>query len=158
MSSSYALSSSYSENANNAIYATSASSAFKLVTNQSLVTSSINPPATPYRIDEATPAIIYLNPAGSNIGLNFIQGIEGQIVTFTPYTTENNISSSLISISASQANVYGLNNNIIPFPIGNDTLDNILPAGGFTNLFSFSFQYTTLDSNPGWYLINISKD
>jgi hypothetical protein len=104
--------------------------------------------------------MIYLDFQGSttnNIGIETRVGTLGQIVTFNPFYQESFISSSQISLTSSISKIHGLGGtNIVPG--SNNLLSNLTGSGPSINeLYSFSFQYTNVNGNIGWFLVNISK-
>jgi hypothetical protein len=145
-------------NVTSSISSSLAASARRLTADNVRIRASSNPPSTPYVIDQSTPAMVYLEYGINNIGLELRQGTLGQIVTFNPYTSENNITTAQISITGSQAGVYGYGGAQITFPGGANTLDNLFTAPFLApTLYSFTLHYTTIASALGWYLVNVSK-
>ena len=144
-------------NVTQSISSSLAASAKRLTADNVRVRAGTNPPSTPYTIDQSTPAMVYLEFSGSNVGLELRQGTLGQMVTFNPYTTEDNIPTALVSITGSQASAFGYGTQSILFPGGNDTLDNLFTTPPVPNSFSFTLHYTSFGGPAGWYLVNVSK-
>jgi hypothetical protein len=144
-------------NVTQSISSSLAASAKRLTADNVRVRAGTNPPSTPYTIDQSTPAMVYLEFSGSNVGLELRQGTLGQMVTFNPYTTEDNIPTALVSITGSQASAFGYGTQSILFPGGNDTLDNLFTTPPVPNSFSFTLHYTSFGGPVGWYLVNVSK-
>ena len=144
-------------NVTSSISSSIASSAIRLTADNVRIRSSNNPPSTPYVIDQSTPAMVYLEYGINNIGLELRQGTLGQIITFTPFTSEIDITTAQISITGSQAGAYGLGSTSISFPGGTSSLANLFNPATAPNLYSFSLHYTSIASVTGWYLVNVSK-
>ena len=144
-------------NVTSSISSSLAASAKRLTADNVRIRSSNNPPSTPYPIDSNTPAMVYLEYGINNIGLELRQGTLGQIITFTPFTSEIDITTAQISITGSQAGAYGLGSTSISFPGGTSTLANLFNPATAPNLYSFSLHYTSIASVTGWYLVNVSK-
>jgi hypothetical protein len=138
-----------------------AASAKRLTADNVRITAVLNPSSTPYTIDQNTPAMVYLDYTGGNIGLELRAGTLGQIITFNPYTTEVDITAAQISITGSTVGAFGLGNTII-YPSGgagssSGSLANLFNPATVPLLYSFSLHYTTLTAGTGWYLVNVSK-
>jgi hypothetical protein len=144
-------------NVTQSISSSLASSAKRLTADNVRIRSSNNPPSTPYPIDSNTPAMVYLEYGIGDIGLELRQGTLGQIITFTPFTSEIDITTAQISITGSQAGAYGYGGGVISFPGGTSSLANLFIPATAPNLYSFSLHYTSIASLTGWYLVNVSK-
>jgi hypothetical protein len=146
-------------NVTQSISSSLAASAKRLTADSVRVRALSNPPSTPYNIDTTTPAMVYLDFGGGSgdIGLQLLQGTLGQMVTFNPYTTEDNIPTAQVSITGSQANAYGYGGTSIIFPGGNDTLNDLFTTPTVPNSFSFTLHFTDVGGPVGWYLVNVSK-
>jgi len=146
-------------NVTQSISSSLAASAKRLTADSVRIRAASNPPSNPYNIDSSTPAMVYLDFGGGAIdmGLQLLQGTLGQMVTFNPYTTEDNIPTAQVSITGSQASAFGYGGTSIIFPGGDDTLNDLFTTPPATNLFSFTLHFTDVGGPVGWYLVNVSK-
>jgi hypothetical protein len=146
-------------NVTQSISSSLAASAKRLTADSVRVRAASNPPSTPYNIDSTTPAMVYLDFGGGSgdIGLQLLQGTLGQMVTFNPYTTEDNIPTAQVSITGSQASAFGYGGTSIIFPGGDDTLNDLFTTFPVPNSFSFTLHFTNVGGPVGWYLVNVSK-
>ena len=154
---------SYTFNINNVTSSISSSTSQRakiLTTDVVSIDITTYPPSTPYPLSANSPAMVYLDFKGSttnNIGISTSPGMLGQIVTFNTYFQEFATKPTQISLTGSSAIIYGLGAVTIPIS-SNNILSNLFFGGPpVTDLYSFSFQYTTLQGNTGWFLVNISK-
>jgi len=147
-------------NVTSSISSSLAASSRKLTTDVVSIDITTYPPSTPYPLSANSPAMVYLDFKGSttnNIGISTSPGMLGQIVTFNTYFQEFATKPTQISLTGSSAIIYGLGAVTIPIS-SNNILSNLFFGGPpVTDLYSFSFQYTTLQGNTGWFLVNISK-
>jgi hypothetical protein len=115
---------------------------------------------TAYPIDATSKGMLYIDTDGNTreVYFEFNAGVSDQIITFTTYwdQSSSNLTPSSIYLKAASSNIYGLKSNLISGTTSrlSDLLSTSSPA--ITLVYSFQFQYTTVNSITGWFLINVS--
>jgi hypothetical protein len=156
LSSSYAISSSYATTASYALNGGGAS--YPLPTYINNATNGTI--GTAYQINATSKGMLYIDTDGNTkeVYFEFNAGVSDQIITFTTYwgQSSSNLTPSSIYLKAAASNIYGLKSNQISGTTSrlSDLLLTSSPA--ITLVYSFQFQYTTVNGTLGWYLINIS--
>jgi hypothetical protein len=114
---------------------------------------------TAYPINASSAGMLYIDTRNNSreVYFAFSAGATNQIVTFTTYwdQTTSVMDPNLIYCTTAGI-VYGLNQNTINNTTGKlaDLVTGVVPTIGY--LWSFQFQYTTVNAILGWYLINVS--
>ena len=114
---------------------------------------------TAYPINASSAGMLYIDTRSNSreVYFNFNTGSINQVITFTTYydQTVSNMDPNFIYCTTAGI-IYGLKQNTI----NNTTLklaDLVVGATpSFTVFNTFQFQYTTINSRTGWFLINIS--
>jgi len=155
-----------SGNATSASYATTASFALNgggggavNPTSAYIDNGNYGSTGTAYQISTSSADILYINTDSNarSVYFNFNTGSIDQVITFTTYfdQTVSNMDPNFIFCTTAGI-IYGLKGNTINNTTGKlaDLVTGAGPVFGFFN--SFQFQYTTVNSITGWFLINIS--
>ena len=161
-SSSYAISSSYATSASYAISSSIADFATNIAYSYTIIDDiTFTSSGAPFPVSNITPYNIYVSQSSGNIlNLSFANGVDGQMINFTPGYLATNLDLTLIAISAS-VEVVGLGGGIILAGTSN-TANNIF-TGSISNVKNLTFQYINpgvipspnpWGPLPGWYLIN----
>jgi len=114
---------------------------------------------TAYLINSSSAGMLYIDTDSNNnpVYFNFSVGATNQVITFTTYwdQTTSVMDPNLIGCT-SVGRIYGLNQNTIAGATRTlaDLVAGTVPTIGY--LWSFQFQYTTVNSVLGWFLINVS--
>jgi hypothetical protein len=150
VSSSFATTASYALNGGGASYPTS-----------TYINNATNGSAgTAYQINTTSKGMLYIDTDGNSrdIYFEFNAGVIDQIITFTTYwgQSASNLDPSVIFLKAAASNIYGLKSNQISGTTSR--LSNLVATSSpaITLVYSFQFQYTTVNGTLGWYLINVS--
>ena len=156
VSSSRAVSSSYATTASFALNGGGASYPLPTYINNATTGSA----GTAYQIDTTSKGMLYIDTDGNSrdIYFEFNAGVIDQIITFTTYwgQSASNLDPSVIFLKAAASNIYGLKSNQISGTTSR--LSNLVATSSpaITLVYSFQFQYTTVNGTLGWYLINVS--
>jgi hypothetical protein len=114
---------------------------------------------TAYPINASSAGMLYIDTRNNSreVYFAFSAGATNQIVTFTTYYDQTVSTMDPNFIYCTTAGViYGLKQNEINNTTGK-LADLVTSAGpAFTVFNTFQFQYTTVNSRTGWFLINIS--
>jgi hypothetical protein len=150
VSSSFATTASYALNGGGASYPTS-----------TYINNATNGSAgTAYQIDATSKGMLYIDTDGNSrsVYFEFNPGVIDQIIIFTTYwgQSASNLDPSVIFLKAAASNIYGLKSNQISGTTSR--LSNLVATSSpaITLVYSFQFQYTTVNGTLGWYLINVS--
>ena len=114
---------------------------------------------TAYQIESTSAGMLYIDTSNNSksVYFNFNAGVTNQIVTFTTYwdQTTSVMDPNLIFFTTAGI-AYGLYQNTINNTTGKlaDLVTGAVPTIGY--LYTFQFQYTTINAILGWYLINVS--
>ena len=158
VSSSRAVSSSFATTASFALNGGGGGAAFPTSTYINNATNGTV--GTAYQIDATSKGMLYIDTNGNSrdIYFEFNAGVIDQIITFTTYwgQSASNLDPSVIFLKAAASNIYGLKSNQISGTTSR--LSNLVATSSpaITLVYSFQFQYTTVNGTLGWYLINVS--
>jgi hypothetical protein len=117
---------------------------------------------TAYPINASSAGMLYIdtNNNSKEVYFAFSAGATNQIVTFTTYydQTTSNMDPTTIRFESTTEKVYGLAQNEKSPPFTGARISDLVATSSpaITLFNSFQFQYTTLNSRTGWYLINVS--
>ena len=117
---------------------------------------------TPYEISDLSADIVYVDTTSNtqNVYLNFNTGSIDQVITFTTYydQTTSNMDPTTIRFESTTEKVYGLAQNEKSPPFTGARISDLVATSSpaITLFNSFQFQYTTVNSRTGWFLINVS--
>jgi hypothetical protein len=114
---------------------------------------------TAYPINASSAGMLYIDTRNNSrdVYFNFSAGATNQVITFTTYYDQTVSTMDPNFIYCTTAGViYGLKQNEINNTTGKlaDLVTTSSPA--ITLFNSFQFQYTTVNSRTGWFLINVS--
>ena len=157
VSSSRAVSSSYATTASFALNGGGGGAAYP--TSAYIDNATYGTVGTAYQIESTSAGMLYIDTSNNSksVYFNFNAGVTNQIVTFTTYwdQTTSVMDPNLIFFTTAGI-AYGLYQNTINNTTGKlaDLVTGAVPTIGY--LYTFQFQYTTINAILGWYLINVS--
>ena len=157
VSSSFAVSSSYATTASFALNGGGGGAAYP--TSAYIDNATYGTVGTAYQIESTSAGMLYIDTSNNSksVYFNFNAGVTNQIVTFTTYwdQTTSVMDPNLIFFTTAGI-AYGLYQNTINNTTGKlaDLVTGAVPTIGY--LYTFQFQYTTINAILGWYLINVS--